>query len=211
MRVSRLRTRGLGHPRGLRQLWKGSEGQEGFGEGSQLVGSAPGLSSVRHAAGGSSQTGGVQPRFADVEMRHGEGRGLGRVMHRQGEGYPFAHPQALDLRPGTAGSELSLGELSPGGEERKPTTVFSSGGSRSHPQHHGCHPMTPAQPPRTDFTLMKGAALKPEVGAQPSPRSPRAPVAPDLTLRLLAASLFPINHHYQTPGDVSCVLRAVPS
>lgn len=51
-----------------------------------------------------------------------------------------------------------------------------------------------------DFTLIKGVSTTPELGAQSSPNSPKAPEATKLAPTLLATAPFSINHHYQTPG-----------
>lgn len=71
---------------GLRQLQRGSERHK-------QAGPALGLSSVRRAAGGFfPHWGGVQLCFADEEMRHGAGKGLGWAIHTKGKGYPFSAP-----------------------------------------------------------------------------------------------------------------------
>lgn len=97
------------------------------------MGPALGLSSVRCAAPGVfPDWGEVQFHFADEEVRHGEGKGLGWVTPVKGKSYSFIS-QALDPRPGTGPCEPCLGGLPPGGEGHKLTPALSSEGSRSHP------------------------------------------------------------------------------
>ena len=71
-RVSRLRRRGLEPPRGPRHQWRGSEGQEGFGEGYQVAGVSPrAFLSHTRSWGVFPDWGGAQPHSVDEEMRHG--------------------------------------------------------------------------------------------------------------------------------------------
>lgn len=189
MRAARLWMRVLG------QLWRGSEGQEGFGEGHQAGGAVPrafldqtGIFQKKKRYSTPQIGAGCDLILQMRKMRCREGKGLGQGHSQERQGLPPPSPATPDPRPGITPSEPSLvGQANPspqqlGLQDRPPISPQSG------------HLMGPAPRPPTDFTPIKGAAFPPSLGASPAASTARSTAGSPPT----CSPPFPVHDNYQT-------------